>query len=167
LLRRSKTDAEGGPIQAEGAHLLIVDDDLDAGETIARLFQYYGIETSMAQSIDDAVVLMTGSARPVDLVLVDFRQGGTSQGLKLLDRVRAHDDGRVARTRVVMMTDLDENRMFSWQSGIDGFLIRPFHADELVLTVTDALGRSDEERVAHRQAQMAADPHRRASGDGP
>lgn len=167
MLKRSKTDDEGGPIPIEGAHLLVVDDDPDAGETIARLFEYYGLETGLVDNIDAAVAQLSSEDWGVDLLLVDFRHGGTSQGLKLLDRVRAHDEASIARTRLIMMTDLDENRMFSWQSGIDGFLIRPFHADELVLTVTDSLARSDEERVAYRQAQMAADPHRRASGDGP
>jgi DNA-binding response OmpR family regulator len=164
LLKRSKTDDGGGPISVDGAHVLIVDDDPDAGETLTRLFRFNGYETTQATDVDAAMSALEGADPPVDLVIADLRLGGTTQGLKLLDRIRAHEDAGVARTRVVMTTDLDENRMFSWQSGVDGFLIRPFHADDLVLAAAETLGRDDDARVAYRQEQMA-EPHRWASGD--
>jgi DNA-binding response OmpR family regulator len=166
LLRRSKTDDDGAPIPADGAHVLIVHDDPDAGRTLGRLFESRNFAVTRADTLDaalDAVVSDPG----VDLVLIDLRIGGTSQALKLLDEIRAQPEPHIAHTRVVLTTDIDENRMFSWQSGIDGFLIRPFHADDLLAVVVDTLGRDEAARASHRQAQMqvSADPQRRAAGD--
>lgn len=167
MLKRSKTDDEGGgSIPVEGAHVLVVDDDPDAAETVRRFFAHYGFEASVARKVEEAVDQVAQGS--VDLVLIDFHQGGTSLGLKLLDLLRAHDDPGVSRVRAVMTTDLDENRMFSWQSGVDGFLIRPYHANDLMVAVTGALERTDAERVEHRQEQMrlAGDPRtRRAAGE--
>jgi DNA-binding response OmpR family regulator len=160
LLRRSKTD-EGQAIPADGAHLLVVDDDPGACETVRRFFELHRFEVTTAADIDAALAAVTEGA--TDLVVIDFHQGGTTQGLKLLDRIRAHDDVGVAHTRVIMTTDLDENRVFSWQSGVDGFLIRPYHANELIESVVAALGRTDAERAAYRQDQMRdVDQTRRA-----
>jgi DNA-binding response OmpR family regulator len=146
--------------------VLIVHDDPDAGRTIDRLFESRGFATSRVEGIEAGLTAVV-SDPPVDLVLVDLRSGGTGQALKLLDDIRAQPEPHIAHTRVILTTDIDENRMFSWQSGIDGFLIRPFHADDLVGAVADALARGDEERAKHRQAQMqvAVDPQRRAAGD--
>lgn len=160
MLRRSKTD-EGEAIPVEGAHLLVVDDDPGACETVRRFFELHGFVVTTAADIDAALVVLAEGG--TDLVVIDFHQGGTTQGLKLLDRIRAHDDLGVAHTRAVMTTDLDENRVFSWQSGVDGFLIRPYHANELLASVAEALGRTDAERAAYRQDQMRdVDQTRRA-----
>ncbi|MDZ7734374.1 MAG: hypothetical protein U5R31_16025 [Acidimicrobiia bacterium] len=95
------------------------------------------------------------SKPPFDLVLADLTPAGTtSQSLKLLEAVRASDDPDVAGVRVIICTNVDTNRLFSWQSGVDGFLVRPFHADELLETVREALARSDGERTAHREEQV-------------
>jgi DNA-binding response OmpR family regulator len=146
--------------------VLIVHDDPDAGRTIGRLLEARGFAVTRADGVDAGIRTVLGDP-PVDLVLIDLRSGGTGQALKLLDEIRAQPDAGIAHTRVVLTTDIDENRMFSWQSGIDGFLIRPFHADDLVGAVADTLGRDDDERARHRQAQMqvSADPQRRAAGD--
>jgi hypothetical protein len=46
--------------------------------------------------------------------------------------------------------------MFSWQAGIDEFLPRPFHADQLITAVTEALGRPDSDRRHHRRRMLDA-----------
>lgn len=146
----------------------MVGDDQDASDLLVRLLEHRGFVTTRSDDVDDALNRIETSDEPVDLALVDFRNGGTSQGLKLLDAVRAHDDEQIARLRVIITTGRDENRLFSWQSGVDGFLVRPYHADELVDEVTAALGRSDDQRVAHRQEQMSGGPEagsRRAAGE--
>lgn len=163
MLRRSKTE-ESTSIPVEGAHLLVVDDDPDSRETMVRLFRHHGFEVSESDDPDGAAALVLHQDPAIDLVLIGFRQGGTSQGLRLLDLLRAHEDPAVAKVRAIMTTDLDENRLFSWQSGVDDFLIRPYHANDLVAAVSAALERPDDHRLEYRQQQMQADTQRRASG---
>ena len=43
-------------------------------------------------------------------------------------------------SRVVLVAATSSSAMFSWQAGIDEFLPRPFHADDLITAVAEALG---------------------------
>jgi DNA-binding response OmpR family regulator len=52
------------------------------------------------------------------------------------------------------MASTDTNRLFAFQSGADGYLVRPVHADEIVDTVRVVLGRTGEERTEYRRAQL-------------
>ena len=168
MLRRSKTDeGGGGAVPVEGARILLVADDEDAAITLTRFFEHRKLAVEHFTDLNE-VLARVASEAGTDLVLVDLHQGGTSQGLKLLEQIRSESDPEAARTRLVMTTDIDENRMFSWQSGIDGFLVRPFHADELLDAIVGALGRTDSERAAYRHEQMgrASDPRsRREAGE--
>jgi DNA-binding response OmpR family regulator len=67
----------------------------------------------------------------------------------------------VAGVRVVLVAQQSSNRMFSWQAGIDAFIVRPFHANELLGQVSEVLGRPDDERAKHRRRELDA-----ASADG-
>jgi DNA-binding response OmpR family regulator len=163
LLRRSKTD-EGEPIPIAGAPVLVVSDDAGVRQTLVSIFGGRGFTAAAVGEPTAALEHLAGS--DPGAVVVDLRAGGTAQALELLDDIRAHNDSVVNRSRVVLTTEMEENRKFSWQSGADGYLVRPFHIDELVEAVTEALGRGDEEREAHReeQAQLSGDTARRAAG---
>jgi len=45
--------------------------------------------------------------------------------------------------------------LLAWQGGADGFLVRPFHADDLCRAIDEALARPDAEREQHRRAAIA------------
>jgi DNA-binding response OmpR family regulator len=87
-------------------------------------------------------------------VVLDASSGGIGGNLKLLDAIRHHLDPRIANVRVVLVATGTSSAMFSWQAGIDGFLERPFHADDLVATVADVLERPDDERKPHRRRMV-------------
>ena len=55
---------------------------------------------------------------------------------------------------VVILAATDTNRLFAYQSGADGFAVRPIHADELLDTVRSVLARDPDERVEYRRAQL-------------
>lgn len=150
MLRRSRTDEEG----SGAGRVLVVDDDPDAAETMRRLLDSRGFVVDVVEG-PEAVAVHLG-AHPADLVLIDLHRGGTSAALTLLDQLRMSTDPDASNVRVVIATDLDENRVFSWQSGVDGFLVRPYHADDLVQELVEVLERSDEARVGHRQDQIRA-----------
>jgi len=58
--------------------------------------------------------------------------------------------------RVVLVAQQSSNRLFSWQAGIDAFVARPFHADELLLQVNEVLSRPDSDRERHRRHELDA-----------
>ena len=61
----------------------------------------------------------------------------------------------MSTARVVLCAASPKNRAFSFQSGADAFLVRPFHIDELTEQIADVLGRAHEERARHRRDELA------------
>ncbi len=167
MLRRSKTDErKGSAPPAAGAHILLVSDEPDVTELMTRLLDHAGFTTSSAAGVYQATRKVLDSDPPVSLTLIDFRSGGTSLGLKLLDLLRDSDKPVMADMRVIITTDVDENHLFSWQSGVDGFMVRPYRSDTLVEEISATLQRTGDERAAHRRdelRQFASQPHSQAA----
>jgi DNA-binding response OmpR family regulator len=134
--------------------VLVVNDDADAGELIARLCETLGLD--VVRSTDAADALSDLRADAYGLVVIDLLLAGVTAGLRLLDEVRDLD-GPSAGAGVVVIAATDTNRLFAFQSGADGFIVRPFHAEELLECMTDVLSRSHEERVEHRRGQLLGD----------
>ena len=163
MLRRSKKAKEAREAEEaeeelprrspHGTRLLVVDNDEDACELFARVFDRAGYEAARCYDLDDAIERLTDG--PVALVVIAF-SGGRGINLKLLEAIRSHSDQAIASVRVVLVAANGRNRAFTWQSGVDGFLSRPLHSKRLLGTVADVLGRSKRERVAHRRAQLEA-----------
>ena len=61
----------------------------------------------------------------------------------------------MSTARVVLCAASPKNRAFSFQSGADAFLVRPFHLDELTEQIADVLARAHEERARHRRDELA------------
>ena len=59
-----------------------------------------------------------------------------------------------AVTRAPFGTATDTNRLFAYQSGADGFAVRPIHGSELIDIVRGVLAREPDERVEYRRAQL-------------
>ena len=56
---------------------------------------------------------------------------------------------------MVLCAASPKNRSFSFQSGADAFLVRPFHLDELTDQIADVLARAHEDRARHRRDELA------------
>jgi DNA-binding response OmpR family regulator len=153
LLKRSKTDDEidhetAGP---GGGVVLVVNEDQDACELVARLVEWAGFRAQRSHDVV-GVVGQLAEQRHAALI-VDSLGTGIATAFKVLDDVRA-DGPEVQETPVIILAATDTNRLFAYQSGVDGYVVRPFHADELVEAVRAAVGRSSAERVSFRQAQL-------------
>lgn len=152
MLRHSRSDGHN-----DGVPVLVVGDDADVVELIARILESAGWPATRTLSHDDAVQeLRVASSKldnstPYAAIVCDFTSGGSSSSLKLLDLIR-HDDA-LEDTAVIILTSTLSNRSYAWQSGADGFLVRPFHADELISAVAEALERTPAERTSYRQQQ--------------
>jgi DNA-binding response OmpR family regulator len=154
LLRRSKSDDErprGGP-----ARILVVDDDDDCSELLKRVLERATYQVERTASHDDAVQHVRGTDEPFSAVIIDFKGGGTSSSLKLLDALRHLGNPDRADTPAMIVTSADTNRVFAWQSGTDGFLVRPFHEREFVEAVHAMIERTADERETHRREMMRA-----------
>jgi two-component system response regulator MprA len=131
----------------------VVNDDSGGCELVARIFEANGLEARRIHEHGEALLALSKEAGSLDAVILDFTSGGTSTSLKLLDSIR-HGDEASRTLPVLILSASANNRLFAYQSGVDAFLVRPFHADELVAAVRAVLARSVEEREAYREAQL-------------
>lgn len=141
------------------AKLLVVNDDPDGCELIARLLERHGWEAVRAHSHTDAMQRINHPGPDPDEAvhgaLVDFSSGGTASNLKLLDSIR-HGEPQARGLPVIILAGSSQNWTFAYQSGADAYLVRPFHADDLTSAVAAVLARSPEERAAYRRSQLEA-----------
>ena len=150
--RKEAEEIDVGRDDARFASVLVVHEDADGCEVLARVLER-GTGLLVLRAHESGEMTAALRNQPTCVVL-DVTSGGVGGNLKLLDAVRNHTDEATAAARVILIAASSSNEMFSWQAGIDAFLKRPFHADELVATVQDALARPDDERKAHRREMI-------------
>lgn len=138
------------------AQVLVVNDDTDACELLVRILGAAGFRAEGVPSADAAIASMLRLLPRC--VVLDLTAGGIGSSLKVLDQIRSHEDRRISSARAVLIATSAKNRSFSFQSGVDAYLTRPFHADELVRHVTDVVDRPDEERARHRRDELQDSP---------
>jgi DNA-binding response OmpR family regulator len=153
MLGRHKDETWNGSERRAPAAVLIVNDDPAACEMVVRMVASKGYRTMGATSSHEATTRIVDEV-PRCIVL-DLDSGGIGTSLKVLDTIRSHDDPRVSTARVVLCAASPKNRTFSFQSGADSFLVRPFHLEELVAQIADVIGRAHEDRARHRRDELA------------
>lgn len=132
--------------------VLVLNDDPDAGELIARLVETTGVDAERCTDPGQVLGLLKDGSRWIGAVL-DL-QGGTAASLPVLNDIRQAEDP-IGSIAVLVLTSTADSELFAWQSGADGFLQRPFHADDLVTALGAALGRSASERDAYRRDRVS------------
>lgn len=155
MLRRHKQEEWDGRERRRASTVLVVNDDRDACELVVRFLGHAGFDTIGAHSDLEAMTAIY--SRLPRCVVLDMTTGGVGSSLKLLDQIRSADDRRVSTSRVVLCASSPKNRSFSFQSGADSFVVRPFHIEDLVLQVSDVIERPQEERARHRRDELARD----------
>lgn len=152
-LRRKKVEVDDGSIHGS-ARVLVVHDDEDGCELLVRILGVAGHDVVRAH--DFAEMSDRIQEHQPQCVVLDVNTGGIGGNLKLLDAVRGHPVPEVAGCRVVLVAATASSAMFSWQAGIDEFLPRPFHADELITAVAESLARPEADRRHHRRRMLDA-----------
>jgi DNA-binding response OmpR family regulator len=152
-LRKSRDDLWDGTDRRATPTVLVVNDDPDACEMLVRLLRPHGFRTEGAHSPDEAMSVVADQIPRC--VLLDMTSGGIGSGLRALHQIRTHDDRRISTARVVLTAASPRNRLFSFQSGADAFMVRPFHLDDVVEHIRDILERPQEERARHRRDELA------------
>ena len=158
MLRRSKTDrnasAEATPDAQVSKGVLVVNDDEDMCELLCRVLQSTGsLVAFRAHSSDGALEELTEHQASIDAVILDFT-GGTATSFAVLETIRRKPE--LDNPAVIIVATTTANRVLAFDSGVDEFLTRPFHANDFLSLVITVLGRTPEEREAYRTHQTIA-----------
>jgi two-component system OmpR family response regulator len=135
------------------ATVLVVDDAPDV-RMLAR-----AVLTRARLGVHEATggreALAAVAASPPDLVLLDVQMPDLD-GWETLASLRSNPD--TASIPVVLCTVKSHARDMhrGWELGCDGYLTKPFSISDLTDAVRIVLARTAQERMAHRQAMLAA-----------
>jgi DNA-binding response OmpR family regulator len=156
LLKRSKIDDDfdddfakdevGGA--SGGSSVLVVNDDHDSCELIARLVESAGWKAQRCYDPDDAAKELDRASADFTAVVVDLSTGLVG-GIDVLDAARRQPSPR-SMVPVMLLSSRAEDDTVAWQAGADGVMIRPFHANELLDELRSILSRTPDERSALR-----------------
>jgi len=115
----------------EGARVLVVDDNADMREYLARLL---ATRWRVEVFADGAAALASARAQPPDLVLSDVMMPGLD-GFGLLRALRAHAE--TSQVPVVLLSARagEEALLEGLETGADDYLVKPFAARELLARV--------------------------------
>lgn len=133
---------------ADGTRLLIVDDDRETRELLARYLGRNGFDVSVAGDGGEMEARLA-EGPPVDLIVLDLMLPGRD-GLDLTRAIRAR-----SAIPIVMLTARgdDTDRIVGLEIGADDYLAKPFNPRELmarIRTVLRRAGRFPESRPAQR-----------------
>src|SRR6266849_2518382 len=119
--------------------ILVVEDDQDIAELVARYLDKAGFVTERATSGREA--LKTIAARPPDLVVLDLMLPHVD-GLEVCRVVRSNE--ATAAIPIIMLTARVEEseRIVGLELGADDYLAKPFSPNELVARVRALLRRT-------------------------
>jgi len=136
------------------ARILVVEDDPDIAELVARYLDKAGFTTERVATGRDALTAIV--ARPPDALVLDLMLPHVD-GLEVCRAVRAND--RTAALPIIMLTARAEEseRIVGLELGADDYLAKPFSPNELVARV----------RALLRRAQRGASPAARTLSYGP
>src|SRR2546425_9081667 len=122
--------AQVEPRDVPRSRLLLVEDDAELSEMLARLFADEGYIVDVAR--DGQRGLHLGLSRSYDAMIID-RGLPAIDGLDLLIRLRR----RAVATPVLVLTALGvlADRVAGLDAGAEDYLIKPFEVDELLARV--------------------------------
>ena len=111
------------------SRILVVDDNVDAAESLAALLERNGHEVHMAH--DGMSALDVAEIRQPDAVLLDIGLPGLN-GYQVAERLRARPESKSTLLIAVSGYGQEEDLRSSRQAGFDHHLIKPVNVDELI-----------------------------------
>jgi two-component system response regulator PfeR len=118
------------------ANILIIEDDLELNEQIAKLLSQQGYDVYQCTKGDEG--LSTALSMSFDLILLDVRLPQLN-GFSVLQSLRVHK-----KTPVIMVTacGAEEERINGFRQGADDYLAKPFNITELLFRIEAILRRT-------------------------
>ncbi|MCX5876468.1 MAG: response regulator [Deltaproteobacteria bacterium] len=117
--------------------ILIVDDELDFGTTLAERLELRGFAAKAVGGAQEAMAVLAGDWRP-DVVLLDLMMPGID-GLAALDLIKQHDP----KIQVIILTGhgSTESGIIGMQRGLFDYLMKPVDIGELIARINEAGGQ--------------------------
>ncbi len=109
--------------------ILIVDDNVDAADTLAALLSFEGYETCVAH--DGPTGLARFDERAPQIVLLDIGMPGMD-GYQVARELRSRAEGRRARIIALTGWGSERDRQRTKEAGFDEHLVKPIEFDQLV-----------------------------------
>ena len=141
------------PQPAHPETILLVEDDPDLR---GWLRQVLGTRYTVQEASDGAAALARVRDAPPDLVLTDAMMPGMD-GLALCDALRADPDTRHLPVIMLSARAGAARRVEGLDHGVDAYLTKPVHPDELLLQVRNVLAARARLRARHRKQLVLAD----------
>src|SRR5712691_11599413 len=133
--------------------ILVVEDDQDIAELVARYLDKAGFVTERATSGREA--LKTIAARPPDLMVLDLMLPHVD-GLEVCRVVRGNE-ASAARPIIMLTARAEESeRIVGLELGGDDYIAKPFSPNELVARVRALLRRATRSAPAHKTLTYGA-----------
>ncbi|HYU75763.1 MAG TPA: response regulator, partial [Ktedonobacteraceae bacterium] len=129
-----------------GAHILVVDDEIEIIRALQRSLVAHGYKVFTARSGEEA--LEVAAQRRPDLMLLDLVLPGIS-GLEVCQRIRMESNLPII---ILSVKDAEEDCVRALDMGADDYILKPFGVNEVLARVRVAL-----RHVA--QVQAGTDPH--------
>jgi len=133
-----------------GARVLIVEDDRDIADLVARYLEKAGFATDVLSSGREALAAIR--SRPPDLLILDLMLPHVD-GLEICRIMRAHE--ATAAIPIIMLTARgdESERIVGLEIGADDYMAKPFSPNELVARAR-ALLRRTQRGAASRAATV-------------
>jgi two-component system, OmpR family, response regulator len=118
-------------------HILVVDDDREIRELLARFLAKHGLRVTTARDGGEMQKML--AERRIDLVVLDLMLPG-EDGLSLTRRLR----GAGSSVPIVMLTAMgeDTDRIVGLEMGADDYVPKPFNPRELLARIKAVLRRA-------------------------
>ncbi len=128
-------------------HILVVDDDREIRDLLARFLANHGLRVSTAADGREMRRVLDQSA--IDLVVLDLMMPG-DDGLTLCRNLRA-----VTTMPVIMLTAMGEetDRIVGLEMGADDYMAKPFNPRELLARIKAVLRRAEPRSAASGPGQ--------------
>ena len=138
-LAHDKRDRKTPTGSVSSMRILVVDDEVDLAEAVARGLRREGYAVDIAH--DGASALEKAELVPYDLVCLDVTMPGID-GLEVCERLRDNPpDGDAPRVLMLTARDSIEDRIDGLDHGADDYLVKPFAFGELTARIRSLLRR--------------------------
>ena len=129
-VREVKTVLEPEPITEQSLRVLVVEDNVDAGDALSLLLRLHGHEVQLARSGETA--LKIASAFRPDLVLLDIGLPGMD-GYQVAKRLRERPEYKdVIMCALTGYTPSEADRQRQQETGFDHYYVKPVNLEKLL-----------------------------------